>query len=231
MENLMAVVDRLGELQASSVGRRECSSTRQRMRARRMDVHVDTYSQPCPRATGCGHCPGTWWRSREVAAFARLYVFGRLCVDMWFVHQWSFFCCLTVFWLYLTICTLYQSSKTLKTICVPIVTGLPRLYQQCTNGVPIVKNSQKTVKTAKMTIGVPSVTCLRRLYQQCANNVPIVKNSQKQKTVKTAKMTIGVPIVTCLPRLYQQWKTVKRQSKQQKLGVKVKGLRNWDLRG
>ena len=26
---------------------------------RRMDVHVDTQSQPCPRATGCGHCPGT----------------------------------------------------------------------------------------------------------------------------------------------------------------------------
>ena len=50
MENLMTVVDRLDELQASSVGRRECtqcSSTRQRTGARRMDVHVDTYSQPC----------------------------------------------------------------------------------------------------------------------------------------------------------------------------------------
>ena len=89
--------------------------------------------------------------------------------------------------------TLYQSSKTLKTIGVPIVTGLPRLYQQCTNGVPIVKNSQKTVKTAKITIDVPIVACLPRLYQQCTNNVPIVK------TVKTAKMTTGVPVVTCLP--------------------------------
>jgi len=29
--------------------------------------------------------------------------------------------------------TLYQSSKTLKTIGVQIVTGLPRLYKQCTN--------------------------------------------------------------------------------------------------
>jgi len=58
-EKLMTVVDRLDELQASSVGRRECSSTRQRTGARRMDVNVDTYSQPCPRATGCGHCPGT----------------------------------------------------------------------------------------------------------------------------------------------------------------------------
>ena len=51
MENLMTVVDRLDELQASSVGRRECSNTQQQTGARRMDVHVDTYSQPCPRAT------------------------------------------------------------------------------------------------------------------------------------------------------------------------------------
>ena len=42
MENLMTVVDRLDELEASSVGRRECSSTRQRTGARRMNVHVDT---------------------------------------------------------------------------------------------------------------------------------------------------------------------------------------------
>ena len=59
-------------------------------------------------------------------------------------------------------------------------------YQDCTNSVPIVKNSQKTVKTVKMTIGVPIVTCLPRLHQQCTNSVPIVKNSQK--TVKTVKM-------------------------------------------
>jgi len=47
--------------------------------------------------------------------------------------------------------------------------------------VKTVKNSQKTVKTAKMTtyVGVPIVTCLPRLYQQCTNSVPIVKNSQK----------------------------------------------------
>jgi len=38
----MTVVDRLDELQASSVGRRECSRTRQRTGARHMDVHVDT---------------------------------------------------------------------------------------------------------------------------------------------------------------------------------------------
>ena len=41
MENLMTVIDRLDELQASSV---ECSSTRQRTEARLMDVHVDIES-------------------------------------------------------------------------------------------------------------------------------------------------------------------------------------------
>ena len=40
--------------------------------------------------------------------------------------------------------------KTAKmTIGVPIVTCLPRLYQQFTNGVPIVKNSQKQSKDSQ----------------------------------------------------------------------------------
>jgi len=52
-----------------------------------------------------------------------------------------------------------------------------QVYQDCTNGVPIVKNSQKTVKTAKMTIGVPIVTGLPRLYQQCYNSLPIVNKN------------------------------------------------------
>ena len=59
-----------------------------------------------------------------------------------------------------------------------------------------VKNSQKTVKTAKMTIGVPIVTCLPRLYQQCTNRQKQSKDSQNSK-----KMTIGIPIVTCLHRV------------------------------
>jgi len=70
---------------------------------------------------------------------------------------------------------------------VPTVTCLTRLHQQCT--VPIVKNSLKTVKTAKMIIGVPIVTGLPRLYQQCTN---------RQKQSNSKKITIGVPIVTCL---------------------------------
>ena len=43
-----------------------------------------------------------------------------------------------------------KDSKNCKmTIGVSIVTGLPRLYQQCTNGVPIVKNSQKQSKDSQ----------------------------------------------------------------------------------
>jgi len=54
------------------------------------------------------------------------------------------FCCLTVFDDWYTAGTVKTEKKT---IGVPIVTGLPRVYHQCTNSMPIVKNSQKTVKT------------------------------------------------------------------------------------
>ena len=103
-----------------------------------------------------------------------------------------------------------------------------RLYQQCTNNVPMVKNSQKQSKTVKNSQNSKNDHwCTNRhrftktvptMYQQCTS-------CQKQsKTVKTQskqhKMTIGVPVGTCLPRLYQPCtnsvpKTVKRQLKQQ----------------
>ena len=172
MENLMTVVDRIDELQASSVGRRECSRTRQRTGARHMDVHVDTYSQPWSRATGCGHCPGTC-ALMEVSQGSG--VCAALCIRLtlrWHVTISTpmvigdccyFDCLLTVFECFLTngTLTLHQSSKTLKTIGVPIVTGLPRLYQQCTNRQKQSKHSQNS---PKMTISVPVVTCLPRLY-------------------------------------------------------------------
>ena len=75
------------------------------------------------------------------------WYYWRLVHQWWFLLFWLSFDC---FWPFLTNGTLFQSSKTLKTIGVPIITGLPRLYQQCTNP----QNSQKTVKTAKMTVGV-----------------------------------------------------------------------------
>jgi len=126
---------------------------------------------------------------------------------MWrLVHRWSFFAVLAVFWLFLTNGTLYQSSKTLKTIGVPIVTGLPRLYQQCTNGVPIVKNSQKQSKDNQnsknyhwCTNRQMSTKTVPTVYQQCTNRQKQSKHSQI-----STKMTIGEPIVTGIPRLYQQ---------------------------
>jgi len=61
------------------------------------------------------------------------------------------FAVFTVFWLFFTIGTLLVHS------------------------VPIVKNSQKTVKTAKKPLVYQSL----QVYQDCTNSVPIVKNSQK----------------------------------------------------
>jgi len=115
--------------------------------------------------------------------------------------------------------TVKNSQKTVKTakftIGVPIVTCLPRLYQQCTSSVPIVKNSQKTVKTAKITIGVPIVTCLSRLYQQYTNSVPIVKNSQKtSKQQKWHYWCINRHRPTkTVATVYQQCTSRQKQSK------------------
>jgi len=104
MENLMTVVDRLDELQASSVGRRECSSTRQRMGDRRIDVHLDCRHIESALPTGDGLWPlprHMRWMSRKVSAFARLCVFGGLCVDVTIGTPMVIFllldCLLTVF--------------------------------------------------------------------------------------------------------------------------------------
>jgi len=87
-------------------------------------------------------------------------------------------CCFVNFWLFLTNGTLYQSSKTLKTIGVQMVTGLTRLYKQCTNGVPIVKNSQKQSKHSQNTVKTvqtwPLVYQSSHVYQDCTNSVTIV---------------------------------------------------------
>jgi len=85
----------------------------------------------------------------------------------------------------------WYSLGSLVTIGIPTVLSV---FDDWYN-VPFVKNSQKTVKTAKITIVYQS----SHVYQNCTNSVPIVKNSQK--TVKQQKMTIGVPIVTCLHRV------------------------------
>ena len=100
---------------------------------------------------------------------------------------------LTVFWLFLTVFDEWYTepiAKTLKTIGVPILTGLPRqVYQRCTNR----KKQPKTVKRRSKQEKWPLVYQSSQVYQDCT------KNSQN-----STKMTIGVPIVTGLPRLYQQ---------------------------
>ena len=104
-------------------------------------------------------------------------VFGGLCVDMWrFVHQWSFLLfwlssdCFDCFWLLLTVFDDWYTVSIVKnsqnhwcTNCHRSSKTAPTVYQQCTNSVPIVKNSQKTVRTARIAIGVPIITCLHRV--------------------------------------------------------------------
>jgi len=142
-----------------------------------------THGRPCrhirsARPTGDGQWPlprHVWWRSLKVAALARLCVFGgrrtrtrtlciwrTLCGHVTIGTPMVIFCCLTVFWLFLTVFHDWYSL-------------VPTVYQQCT------KNCQKTVKTAKMTIGVPIVTSLSRLYQQCTNRQKQSKDSQNSK--------------------------------------------------
>jgi len=163
-----------------------------------------THGRPCrhirsARPTGDGQWPlprHVWWRSLKVAALARLCVFGgrrtrtrtlciwrTLCGHVTIGTPMVIFCCLTVFWLFLTV---FHDWYTVGTV----------LYQPCTNSVP------KTVKRQPKQQKWPLVYQSSQVYQDCTNSVPIVKNSQK--TVKTAKMTIRVLIVTGLPRLYQQ---------------------------
>ena len=106
MENLMTVVDRLDELQESSVGRRECSSTRQRKGAKRMDVHVDTESA-LPTGDGLWPLPRhNVMEARGSGICAALCIWRTLCRHVTIGTPMVIFCCLTVFLLFLTICTL-----------------------------------------------------------------------------------------------------------------------------
>ena len=100
--------------------------------------------------------------------------------DDWYTngHFCCFDCLLTVFdeWYSVPIVKNTQNHwcinrhRSTKTV--------PTVYQRCTNRKKTVKDSQKAVKTGKMTIGVPIVTGLPRLYQ---------KQSKTAKTVKTAQ--------------------------------------------
>ena len=110
------------------------------------------------------------------------HVIWRLVHQLSFFAVWLSFDC---FWRMVHCTNRQKHSK-------PLVYKSSQVYQDCSNSVPIVKNSQNSTKmTTKMsTKTVPTV------YQQCTKN--------SQKTLRTAKMTIGVSTVTVLPRLYQQ---------------------------
>ena len=106
--------------------------------------------------------------------FARLCVFGGLCVDMWrLVHQWSFCCWLSfdcfwrlvhcwyslgrhvtigqwrflLFWLSFDCFWQMVHCTNRKKHSKPLVYQSSQLYQDCTNSVPTVYQSSKKSKT------------------------------------------------------------------------------------
>jgi len=149
-----------------------------------------------------------------LTVFDNWYTVGTVLVDTWrLVHQWSFL----LFWLSfdciwrMVHCT--NRWKTLKTTGVPIVTGLPRLYQQCTNRQKQSKDSQNSKNDHWCTNRYMSTKTVPTVYQQC-----IIKNSQKQST--DSQKSKKWPLVyqsshvyqnctNCVPTMYQSSKTVK----------------------
>jgi len=118
-----------------------------------------------------------------------LYQSSKTVKNHWrLVHQWSFL----LFWRMVHCTNRQKQSK-------PLVYQSSQVYQDCTNSVPIVKNSQKQWKdsenSTKMTIGVPIVTWLPRV-QDCTKRVPTVYQKQSKK-VKTAIMN---NVCVCLCR-------------------------------
>jgi len=86
-----------------------------------------------------------------------------------------------------TVSTVYQSSKTVKRQSKqqkwPLVYQSSHVYQDCTNSVPIVKNSEKQSKDSQNSKNDHWCTSRHNVYQDCTNSVPtiipIVKKSQK----------------------------------------------------
>ena len=105
---------------------------------------------------------------------------------------------MVIFLLFDCLLTVFDEWYTQNHGCsLQIVTGLPRLYKQCTNGEPIVKNSQNTVKTAQKW---PLVYQSSHVYQDCINRVPMQCTKNSHKTDKTAKKW---PLVYQSSQVYQ----------------------------
>jgi len=148
-----------------------------------------------------------------------------LCKHVTIGHFCCFDCLLTVF----------DDWYTVGTDSVPIVTGLPRLYQQCTNRQKQSKTVKRQSKQQKWTLVYQS----SHVYQECTNRVPTVY--QSLKTVKRQSKQQKWPLVyqsshdtstpqyiKTVPTVYHQCtnrqkqsKTVKRQSKTAKMTIGV----------
>jgi len=112
------------------------------------------------------------WNMTICRTAGRLCVFGGLCVDMW-CDDWytnGHFCCFDCF---LTVFDRFDCTNRQKQ-SKPLVYAYQssQVYQDCTNSVPIVKNSQKTAKTAKNDHWCTNrhITCLhrvRRIHKVC----------------------------------------------------------------
>jgi len=140
-----------------------------------MDVHVDTYSQPCPRTTGCesgqAHVMEVLQGSGVCAA---LCIRRTPCRHVTIRTPIVIFCCLTVFWLFWVFFDEWYTVPIAKNTQNHWCTNrhrstktVPMVYQRCTN-------RQKQSKTAQKW---PWVYQLSHVYQDCINSVTIVYQS------------------------------------------------------
>ena len=107
---------------------------------------------------------------RDLFAIAKfLLTIGRLLlhcctalVDMWrLVHQWSFLCCFDCLWRTVHCTNRQKHSK-------PLVYQSSQVYQDCTNSVPTVYQSSKTVKRQSKQQKSPLVYQSSHVYTESA---------------------------------------------------------------
>ena len=120
-----------------------------------------------------------------------------LCKHVTIGHFCCFDCLLTVF----------DDWYTVGTDSVPIVTGLPRLYQQCTNRQKQSKTVKRQSKQQKWTLVYQS----SHVYQECTNSVPTVylasktvKRQSKQQKGELVYQSSQVyqDCTNCVPTVY-----------------------------
>jgi len=101
-----------------------------------------------------------------------------LTCDDWYTNhdQWSlllFWLSFGCFWLFLTV---FDDWYTVPKQSKPLVYQSSQVYHDCTNSIPTVYQSSKTVKRQSKQQKWPSVCQLSHVYHDCTNTVLIVKN-------------------------------------------------------